>query len=339
MFNVKKALRYARRHPLPLWAGFSVIGAIHLWRVRERHLAQVQERRPATATAKAYKALPLNTMSRWWGSMHSLELPGWTKPIILGGYARLFGCNMEEAEETDVTQYKNLGELFRRRLKPGVRTVDTSLDCGMVSPCDGKITYIGPVVSQQLEPVKGVTYPLAEFLGTNLNAEDSNVFNLYQCVIYLAPGDYHGFHAPADWLVKQRHHFDGLLLSVSPSVVKAIDRLFSVNERVVYLGSWGEEGDKFFAFAAVGATNVGSIVIPSDPTLSTNKKKSEESKKCATFQDWRVKKGDYFGEFNLGSSIVLIFESKDKLSFNVNNGDRVKMGQRIATTCHNSDLQ
>ena len=34
--------------------------------------------------------------------------------------------------------------------------------------------------------------------------------DLYHCVIYLAPGDYHGFHSPAEWDVSYRRHFPGM---------------------------------------------------------------------------------------------------------------------------------
>jgi phosphatidylserine decarboxylase len=33
--------------------------------------------------------------------------------------------------------------------------------------------------------------------------------HLYHAVIYLAPGDYHGFHSPTEWSVTHRRHFPG----------------------------------------------------------------------------------------------------------------------------------
>jgi phosphatidylserine decarboxylase len=34
---------------------------------------------------------------------------------------------------------------------------------------------------------------------------------LYFIVIYLAPGDYHRFHSPANWVAESRRHFAGIL--------------------------------------------------------------------------------------------------------------------------------
>ena len=43
-----------------------------------------------------------------------------------------------------------------------------------------------------------------------------------------------------------------------------------------------------------------------------------------------VKKGEYFGEFNLGSTIVLIFEAPEDFRFNIGaEGSKVRVGQAI----------
>ena len=95
----------------------------------------------------------------------------------------------------------------------------------------------------RVEQVKGVSYQLDHFLGKNNLTPDQTSYTphnsnnrLYQCVLYLAPGDYHCFHSPVDWTVETRKHFPGELLSVSPGIVKKIKSLFCLNERVTYIG-------------------------------------------------------------------------------------------------------
>ena len=34
---------------------------------------------------------------------------------------------------------------------------------------------------------------------------------LYHLTIYLAPGDYHGFHSPTSWTAHTRRHFPGII--------------------------------------------------------------------------------------------------------------------------------
>ena len=53
-------------------------------------------------------------------------------------------------------------------------------------------------------------------------------------------------------------HCSGELLSVRPGVMQMVHGLFVFNERIVLKGSW-QHG--FFSMVAIGATNVGSIVI------------------------------------------------------------------------------
>ncbi|RUS79285.1 hypothetical protein EGW08_012940, partial [Elysia chlorotica] len=155
---------------------------------------------------------------------------------------------------------------------------------------------------------------------------------LHHVIIYLAPGDYHRFHSPTTWVVEHRRHFPGELLSVNPGVARWIQGLFNFNERAVYTGHW-EHG--FFSMSAVGATNVGSIKIYCDQELETNVHGKQPQN---TFFDKRfpqpitVHKGDMFGEFNLGSTIVLIFEAPRGFRFTVNEGDKIKFGRPLGST-------
>ncbi|KAI5953597.1 PSD1 [Candida jiufengensis] len=96
---------------------------------------------------------------------------------------------------------------------------------------------------------------------------------LYFAVIYLAPGDYHHFHSPTNWVTTLRRHFIGELFSVAPFFQKTLQGLFVLNERVALLGYW-KYG--FFSMIPVGATNVGSIIVNFDKDLKTNSMYEQE---------------------------------------------------------------
>ena len=330
--NKEKAKNFFNKildNPLPLGAGALVVGILQLKRIKERESRKLPEAGGEGAVEAApwqvtcYSNLPLRHISRLWGWLNDLHLPEWARSRLLSLYVNSFGCNMEEAENSDLQSYTNLGQLFRRRLKPGAREV--SAQAALVSPCDGRLLHWGGVeAGGRVEQVKGVSYQLEHFLGPGLPSLEKKV--LYQCVLYLAPGDYHCFHSPADWTVTSRRHFPGELMSVSPGVVRRVPSLFCLNERVAYLGQW-QHG--FFSMIAVGATNVGSVKVSLDPELCTNTRKWERE----TFhqQVWSegvpVTKGEYFGEFNLGSTIVLIFEAPEDFQFSFKTeGEIVRVG-------------
>ena len=125
------------------------------------------------------------------------------------------------------------------------------------------------------------------------------------------------------------------------------------------MGNWAHG---FFAFVAVGATNVGSIHVFSDPDLVTNRQPSylrhfftsrrgvkvtsnidtanERGSvpvivKMDGYEDLHFLnpihsvKGELFGEFNFGSTIVLIFEAPAGFKFLVKRTERVRVGQAL----------
>ena len=115
-----------------------------------------------------YNSLPLNSLSQWAGDLSKREIPRWARRLIFGTYCRIYQVNLDEAIESDLTQYPTLNEFFRRKLKPECRPIDQNAD--LVVPCDGKVLHCGVITDEnQVEQVKGMTYTLNEFLGGSYN--------------------------------------------------------------------------------------------------------------------------------------------------------------------------
>ncbi|KAJ8888886.1 hypothetical protein PR048_008380 [Dryococelus australis] len=331
--------------PIPIGVGVSILTVL-----RWQYNRNKEETCPAKDWQVAcYRAVPLRSLSRMWGWMMNKELPASLRPWFFSAYASVFGCNLEEAVNEDLRSYNTFAEFFCRQLKEGVRPIEAAC---VVSPADGRVMNIGKVESCHVEQVKGITYSLTDFLGKPtwmarwdepsrkmLNSSDychticeNENTVLHQCVIYLAPGDYHRFHSPVDWTVYFRRHFKGDLLSVNPKIAKWVPNLFSLNERAAYVGQW-KHG--FFSMTAVGATNVGSINVYFDPHLVTNKgrKKCTETDDLYLNHDQKVslQKGEPFGEFRLGSTIVLIFEAPADFQFHITVGERTFVGKAVTS--------
>ncbi|KAK9500552.1 hypothetical protein O3M35_001796 [Rhynocoris fuscipes] len=339
--------------PIPTGVGLTLL-AILQWRRLEK------ERRKKLGTSDVagdwevtcYKSLPLRAMSRMCGHLSRVSVPTLLRNPIYGSYARFFSVDTSEMSQP-IIDYGCFGDFFARDLKEGVRPLDE--DC-LVSPADGRVLNFGLVESVQIEQVKGITYSIKTFLGdlnwkiynenTDINFNElsrphwneykkkllHNPDNeLYQCVIYLAPGDYHRFHSPVDWKVNFRRHFNGELLSVNPAIAKWIPGLFALNERVVYFGTW-KHG--FFSFTAVGATNVGSIIVYDDKNLKTNTKikwreRYKHDKPDEENLNFCWRKGEQIGEFRLGSTIVLLLEAPKDFQFNLKIKEHLKVGKSM----------
>ncbi|XP_034054657.1 phosphatidylserine decarboxylase proenzyme, mitochondrial isoform X2 [Gymnodraco acuticeps] len=281
--------------------------------------------RTATPTQVAlYHSFPTRLLSRAWGRLNGVELPTWLRKPVYSLYIWTFGVNMQ------------------------------------ISPADGRILHFGRVQNSQVEQVKGVTYSLEHFLGPQRgrSQDASRSFqdlllsspqnDLFHVVVYLAPGDYHCFHSPTDWRVELRRHFPGSLMSVNPGVARLVKELFCLNERVALSGQW-QHG--FFSLTAVGATNVGSIRVYFDQDLQTNaprySKGSFHDRSYVALDDQVLKaadeggvasgegvvlqRGAAVGEFNLGSTIVLLFEAPKDFSFDLQPGQKIRVGEGLGS--------
>lgn len=73
-------------------------------------------------------------------------MPIWFRPFGFKLYARLFGCNLDEMKDPDLTHYESLGKFFYRELKEGARTPAEGAD--LVSDA-----AVGPLVRVHCDEV------------------------------------------------------------------------------------------------------------------------------------------------------------------------------------------
>ncbi|XP_023335946.1 phosphatidylserine decarboxylase proenzyme 1, mitochondrial isoform X2 [Eurytemora carolleeae] len=275
-----------------------------------------------------YRSLPLRRFSVQFGSLADKPFPQPLAGLLVLLYSRVCGCNLGEANPDSIWEYKSLAQFFARDLKPGSRNISSR--SRIVSPADGRITFRG-VYAGRLEQIKGVFYSLPKFLGsksTNPSLQKYLKFCLYQVVIYLCPGDYHGFHSPTSWRLERISHISGELMSVAPGVLQQVPGLLHLNERVVLEGEWRYG---YFCMVAVGATSVGSIEITSWPELRTNllNDKTQKITRRQLNTPTQLEPGQKIGQFRFGSSVVLLFEAPRGLEFIKQAGATLKLGEHL----------
>jgi phosphatidylserine decarboxylase len=224
-------------------------------------------------------------------------------------FARAVGADLAEAE-LDLRAYTSLGDLFARRLRPGVRTLDPD-PRAVPSPCDGVLAAVGTADDGVLMQAKGRDYQLSELL-VDRELSDRLTGGPY-ATIYLSPRDYHRVHTPVDGTILHYDYVPGALWPVNPRVASRRDRLLSRNERVVIAidasttnpGCKQPGGLGMVAVVMVGAAGVGNIALTHAPE-SVTWRAAGELRRVEVGQP--VMKGDELGAFRLGSTVVMVFQ-------------------------------
>jgi len=155
--------------------------------------------------------------------------------------------------------------------------------------------------------------------------------DMYICVLYLAPGDYHRFHSPVDWRIHNRIYYSGNYYPVRPSYFNFFNykSLLGSNERVVLSGEWRHG---FFSFIPVGATNVGSIHLQAEPEFDNTTMALATDREIVKYsQPINCNTGEEVGYFSLGSTVVLIFEFPKDGSVDVFANQKVMVGDALVT--------
>lgn len=215
---------------------------------------------------------------------------------FLRWYCKHYGADLSEAAKTSRKDYRTFLSFFTRALRADARPMPDDPQA-IVSPADCRVYTAGSLADGTLVQAKGVDYSLADLLGDAQTAEALRGGRYV--VMYLAPGDYHRFHWPFDGTVTSVRHLPGDLWPVNDRAVERVPGLFVRNERIAVTGTLASGAP--FAYVPVGALNVGSIRLEFHD-VRTNRRKQRAR---AWEVDVTARRGDPFGWFEFGSSIVL----------------------------------
>ncbi len=266
------------------------------------------------------RALPRRGLSRLTGWFAKRKVPGFLLRPMLRMYAKRYGAKLEESARP-LEDFEHFTDFFTRKLKEGARPMPEDPQA-VACPCDGTAAMAGTVEDGTLLQVKGHSYGLAELLGDPAEVEAFEGGSY--AVLYLAPGDYHRYHWPFDGTLDTIRHVRGELWPVNERAVESVERLFAVNERVVCLGNTA--AGKRFAYIPVGALNVGSIKLAFHD-LTTNRRGKVAAQRWPVSVDGA--RGDEFGLFELGSTIVMLLAKDAGVLEPPPPGTTIRLGQSI----------
>ncbi|MDH5377019.1 MAG: archaetidylserine decarboxylase [Gammaproteobacteria bacterium] len=268
--------------------------------------------------------LPHHPLSR---IMHKLTRSKvkWWKQLFIDQIVKSYGVDMSLAVRESTKDYDSFNEFFTRTLKPEARPVITDKN-KLACPVDGAISQLGKIEDGDIFQAKGRSFTVQQLL-----ACDEEICKRFEhgtfATIYLSPKDYHRIHIPVDGELEKMVHVPGRLFSVNPRTTRTVNGLFARNERVVTLfdtpvGSMALVMVGAIFVASIETVWAGEVTPPAGSQVRSWDYKNEKIS---------LKKGDELGRFNMGSTVILLFE-KDRIKWSpeLSANSPVIMGQYLA---------
>jgi phosphatidylserine decarboxylase len=265
----------------------------------------------------ALSIVPRRRVSRLMGWSSRRRIPRAVLRAFLRWYVRHYGVNLDEVEG-GLADYRTLAAFFTRPLKDGARPQADAAGA-VTSPADGRVHAVGRVLGGRLPQSPDLDFAVRDLLAGDGRFDDGEY-----AVIYLSPKDYHRVHAPLVGDLTGYRYRPGRLWPVFPAATRRIRDLFSRNERLVMQLRSEELGD--VAMVMVGAFGVGRMTA-SFAELVTNTGRPAADRDLD--QPLPLLHGDELGRFELGSTVVLVFEA-GRVAWDVEVGVDVKVGQLLA---------
>jgi phosphatidylserine decarboxylase len=247
-------------------------------------------------------ALPKHLLSRCMYAIARSESSS-LKSTVLRFFLKGYRINMAEAAQPDPFAYRSFNDFFTRALKPGARPIDASSNV-VVSPVDGTVSQCGELQGDSILQAKGHRYSLRQLLAGDEEAIAAYRDGSFAC-IYLAPYNYHRIHMPYAGTARANLYVPGDLFSVNAATARAVSAVFARNERLICdfdtpLGR--------MAVILVGALFVGSIETVHCGEVNPPPQRRKKPVPIAAGVGQRFAKGDELGRFNMGSTVVLLFQ-------------------------------
>ena len=293
---------------------------------RADYSARVPSPQPAALVLGALRRLPVHALSRAAGRAASVRLPAPLRALACRAFARAVGADLAEVRDP-LDSFASLQDFFTRALRADARTIDPD-PAALVAPCDGSWGACGRIADGSLLQVKGRPYSLAALLGDEAAAKALE--GGWYATFYLAPRDYHRFHAPCDGFVSRAVYLPGSLFPVNPIGLAYVPDLFAENERIcAFVRLRARDTRESLALVAVGATLVGKVHVTFD-TLTTNTR--DRAPRWRHYDTPpRLVKGGEWGRFEFGSTLVLAAAPGALELAPRPPGSRLRLGERIGT--------
>lgn len=276
--------------------------------------------------------LPHHFLSNLMSKLTHSENKTW-KNLMITQIVKFYGVNMDESKEQNIDNFSSFNQFFTRELKPDARPL-TTVEHSIACPADGAVSQARLIEQGKIFQAKGKSFTAIDLLGGD--AERAKPFeNGSFTTIYLSPKDYHRMHMPVDGTLTDMVHVPGRLFSVNTATTNSVPELFARNERVVCIFDT-EYGQ--MALILVGAIFVSSIEttwhgVVTPPSVSSISSWSYQEDNIV------IKKGDEMGRFNMGSTIIVLFE-KDQVKWDDTfvAGKGVKLGELIGNAMKHSSV-
>lgn len=248
------------------------------------------------------------------------------KNTMLRAFLTGYKVDMSQAQEADPFAYASFNEFFTRALKPNARPISPDPNL-IVSPVDGTVSQCGHLQGTAIFQAKGHYYSLAELVGGDQDAIEAYQDGHFAC-IYLAPYNYHRIHMPFDARLRKNIYVPGDLFSVNAATARAVPRVFARNERLIcdFDTPIGR-----MAVVSIGALFVGSIETVHCGEVNPPPRGRKRPVAIPEGIGRAFAKGEELGRFNMGSTVVLLFQSgRVRWDSRLTPQTQVRLGQPIA---------